>query len=134
MKQIILILLAGVSFAACNDAGKQFKERNAGADSIAINFFKAGGKMDTVTAVKIIRDKLSIDELTGMIAASTTSINSKCTFNGSIHFFKNDRVVQDVFFSNDESCRQFVFRLNGHDEATALDEKARDLLMTLKNR
>ena len=134
MKQFVLILLATAVFAACTDAGKQFKERNAGADSIAINFFKTGGNMDTVTAVKIIRNKTSIDELTAMIGASATSINDTCSFDGSIHFFKNDRVIQDVFFNSSESCRQFSFRLNGKDVATELDDKAKDFLSALKSK
>jgi hypothetical protein len=134
MKQIILILLAAAGFASCNDTGKQFKERNAGADSIAINFFKTGGNMDTVTAVKIIRNKTTIDELTAIIGASATSINDKCGFEGSIHFFKNDRVIQDVFFSSSESCRQFLFRLNGRDAATELDDTAREFLSALKSK
>ena len=135
MKQIIFILLLSVFFSACNDTAKQFKEKNAVADSIAINFFKAGGKMDTVTAVKIIRDKKTIDEIAGMIAASSASIKDKCTFDGSIHFFKSDRVIQDVFFnSSSKECRQFQFRLNGHHVATELDDNARDYLSVLKNK
>jgi len=91
--------------------------------------------MDTVTAVKIIRDKKTIDEIAGMIAASSASIKDKCTFDGSIHFFKSDRVIQDVFFnSSSKECRQFQFRLNDQHAAAELDDNARDYLSVLKNK
>ncbi len=134
MKYIILVLLVSIISSACTDPAKQFIDKYAGADSIVINFFKANGQMDTVTAVKIIRDKKSIEEITAMIAAGPASVNNKCIHQGSIHFFKNDRVVQDVFFSSsNEACRQFLFRLNGKDAATELDDKAKAYLLRLKS-
>jgi hypothetical protein len=135
MKQTILILLAGIAAAGCTDTARQFRESNTGTDSIAINFFKTGSNMDTVTAVKIIRDKKTVEDIVTLIASGSAAVNDKCQYDGSFHFFKNDKVVQDVFFnSTDEQCRQFLFRLNGKDAATELNDKARDFLTALKNK
>lgn len=133
MKYIIVVLLVSIIYPACTNSAKQFIDKYAGADSIAINFFKTDGQMDTVTAVKIIRDKKTIEEITALIAGGKAAVNNKCTYEGSIHFFKNDRVVQDVFFNgSNKACRQFLFRLNGKDEATELDDKAKAYLLRLR--
>lgn len=129
MKKILIILFIPVTFISCDKTNKELKQRIAGADSVAINYFKGDGTMDTITAVKIIRDKKSIDEITGLITGNSASVKQECGYNGSLHFFKNDKVVQDIFFSGD-SCSQFYFRLNGKDAASALNDKAKDFLLT----
>ncbi len=119
----------------CNNNAAKLQEKIANADSIAVNYFKGDGSMDTVTAVKIIRDKKSTEELVGFIASSSSSAKSNCGYDGSIHFFKNDRVVQDVFFNSSKAeCRQFYFVLNGRAAATALADNAKEFLLSLKNK
>lgn len=91
--------------------------------------------MDTVTAVKIIRDKKTMEEIVTLIASGSAAVQDKCGYDGSIHFFKNDKVVQDVFFNTtDEHCRQFLFRLNGKDAATELNDEAKKFLTILENK
>ena len=135
MKNFPAILLIILFFSACDHTAKQLKEKIAGADSVAINYFKGDGTMDTVVAVKIIKDKKAIEQLTGLIAGSSTAVKDNCGYDGSIHFFKNDAVVQDIFFSsNKEACRQFVFILNGKKEATGLAAEAKEVLAGIKTK
>lgn len=121
--------------SGCDQTTKQLKEKIINADSVAINYFKGDGTMDTVVAVKIIKDKKTIEQLTGLITGSSTAVKDNCGYDGSVHFFKNDAVVQDVFFSsNKEECSQFVFVLNGKKEATGLGTEAKKVLAEIKNK
>jgi hypothetical protein len=133
MKKILPFTILILLIISCNKTGKQLKERIANADSAAINYFKGDGTMDTVVTVKIIRDKQTLNELTGLLTASTVNYASNCGADGSIHFFKKDRVVQDIDFRmNKEDCRQFSFLMNGKTVATALSAEAKKLLETIK--
>ena len=133
MKIIITFTLLCLFFISCNKAGKQLKERIVNADSVAINYFKGDGTMDTVIAVKIIRDIQKLDQLTNLITATGATYTSKCGVDGSIHFFKKSRVVQDIYFSmNKTDCRQFSFLMDGKTVATALSAEAKKLLEVVK--
>lgn len=133
MKSTCLVVLSIILLTGCDNSVKQLGENIAGADSIAINYFR-DGKMDTVTAVKIIRDKKSIEDITALMTESSVPVKDKCGYDGSIHFFKNDQVIQDVFFSSTtEECRMFLFQLKGKDIATQLDDKAKEFLSSQKS-
>ena len=135
MKYFLTIILAGLIISGCNQTTKQLKEKIINADSAAINYFKGDGTMDTVVAVKIIKDKKVIEQLTEFITGSSASVKDNCGYDGSIHFFKNDAVVQDIFFSsNKQECSQFVFVLNRKKEATSLADEAKDVLAGIKNK
>lgn len=134
MKKILTFTILIFIFISCNKTGKQLKERIANADSVAINYFKGDGTMDTVVAVKIIRDKQRLDALTNMLTASSANYTSNCGVDGSIHFFKKNMVVQDIDFRmNKDYCSQFSFLLNGKTAATALSAEAKKLLEAIKN-
>ena len=133
MKIIITFTLLSLLLISCNKAGKQLKERIVNADSVAINYFKGDGTMDTVVVVKIIRDKQTLDQLTNLITAAGETYTSKCGVDGSIHFFKKSRVVLDIYFSmNKTDCRQFSFLMDGKTVATALSAEAKKLLEVVK--
>ncbi len=133
MKKIITFTLLSLFFISCNNAGKQLKERIVNADSVAINYFKGDGTMDTVVAVKIIRDKQTLDQLTNLITASAATYKTNCGVDGSIHFFKKNRVIQDIDFGmNKADCRQFSFLMNGKTLSTALSAEAKKLLEVVK--
>ncbi len=134
MKKYIVIT-AAVLFSSCNHAGKALKEKITGADSVAINFFKGDGSMDTVTAVKIISDKTIMQQLTDAATAQTATAKTGCGYDGSIHFFRNNMVVQDIDFRmNSDDCNQFTFVIGGENMATALSGDAKTLLQQVKNR
>ena len=133
MKKILPFTILILLTISCNKTGKQLKERIANADSAAINYFKGDGTMDTVVSVKIIRDKQTLDELSNVLTASTANFTNNCGVDGSIHFFKKDRVVQDIDFRmNKNECSQFSFFMNGKTVATALSAEAKKLLEAIK--
>lgn len=135
MKSVFFILSLLIVFSGCDDTGEQLRQQIGEADSMAINYFEGDGTMDTVVAVKIIRDKNSVEILTGFIAGSAISQPEKCGYDGSIHFFKNNQVLQDIYFSSTkEDCRHFLFRLNGRDVTTSLSNEAKDFLNKLKDK
>ncbi|MDN3658470.1 hypothetical protein QWZ08_22695 [Ferruginibacter paludis] len=110
------------------------QERIITADSVAINFFKGDGTMDTVVVVKIIRDKKTITSLSNAISASTTKPDLKCGYDGSLHFFKNNMVLQDIDFRmNDATCKYFTFKQAGELKATVLSDEASRLLQDIRS-
>ncbi|MBL0356190.1 MAG: hypothetical protein IPP72_04580 [Chitinophagaceae bacterium] len=131
---IFLILIIALLVAVgCKRLPKEFHESLAGSDSVVINFFRGDGTMDTVVAVKIIRDKAAIENLTAFITAVPASVKNNCGYDGSIHYFKNNMVIQDVDFRmQKDDCTQFTFILEGKKEATSLSINAGAFLTTLK--
>ncbi len=69
MKYLILFSSLLISIVSCKSVNKQIAEEITGADSVAINYFRGDGTIDTVTAVKVISDKASMDALTKFIAS-----------------------------------------------------------------
>jgi len=133
MKKSLVLLSVVIALAACNNSNEKIKERITGSDSVAINYFKGDGSIDTVIAVKIIRDTKTINELATLIAAKKSSGNFKCGYDGSLHFFKMSRVIQDVNFKmNDANCLHFSFPQEGKITATRLSPEAKQLLESLK--
>ncbi len=136
MKYLSFFVAVILIVTSCNNAGKQLKERIVNADSIAINFFKGDGTMDTVVAVKIIKDRKMIDELTGLITEKGHDVAASCGYDGSIHVFKMNRVIQDIDFSlaDKGGCNQFTFSLADKKEATVVTAAAKELLLQLKTK
>jgi hypothetical protein len=117
---------------SCNNTNTAFIEKVKDADSVAINYFKGDGSMDTVVAVKIISDKQQMEQLSGFIAAAGAD-NYKCGYDGSLHYFKKGMVLQDVDFRmNDVQCMHFSFMLNGKLFATTLKAEAKQLLESVR--
>lgn len=134
MKYLITTLVLAGFLTSCNKTGKALKERIINADSAAINFFKGDGSMDTVVAVKIIRDKASLEKLTQLVTAAPAVARANCGSDGSIHYFKSNRVVQDIYFRmNSKDCDHFSFVLDGKTAATAFSAGAAAFLTEVKN-
>lgn len=132
MKRTVAAIFLIIIIYSCRQSVNQFAVKTVNADSIAINYFTGDGKMDTVTSVKIIRDKDKINQLAKMISGYTTGA-FKCGSDGSIHFFKNNAVIQDVYFRmNDVQCMHFSFMLEGKMYNTELNPEGRQLLEGLK--
>ena len=129
MKKGLIFFGVLITLTSCNKPDKKIKERINNADSLAINYFKGDGTMDAVIAVKIVRDKKIIDQLISLISASSTMVNTKCGYDGSLHFFKKGVVVQDIDFRmNDAACMYFTFKQDGKTAATVLSSEAKKLL------
>ena len=122
-----------IFFTACKNPNTKIKERISNSDSIAINYFKGDGTMDTVVSVKIVRDKKMISQLSDLISASSAAVNLTCGYDGSLHFFKRNMVVQDIDFRmNDVNCMFFTFKQEEILVATTLSPEAKLLLKSIR--
>ena len=118
---------------SCNHDQKVIAERLSITDSVAINFFKGDGTMDTVVRVKMIRDKEQIKQLSNFISSSSAPAKA-CGVDGSIHFFRNDLVLQDIDFRmNDADCMHFHLQIDGEWFTTELSKDAKAFLLQLKS-
>ena len=133
MRGIVIIIFVTVLFSSCKQSNKELKERLTVADSAAINYFKGDGTMDTVVLVKMIKDKNTLDQLSNMITEEITKEKINCGFDGSVHFFKTDMVMQDIYFRmNSEDCGQFTYLFKSERGAAKLSADAKKLLLRLK--
>lgn len=109
------------------------KERVANADSVAINYFKGDGTMDSVVKVVILRDAKQVNALATYMESGQAK-DAKCGYDGSIHFFKKGMVLQDVDFRmNDSQCMHFSFVLGDQLYSTKLSPEAKQFLSAAKN-
>ncbi|MBC7888926.1 MAG: hypothetical protein H7Z13_13700 [Ferruginibacter sp.] len=133
MKYLLVILSIVFVLPACNKTNKELKKRIINADSVAINYFKGDGTMDTVVAIKIIRDKQKIEQLATFIAERSAEGDDSCGYDGSLHFFKMNRVVQDVDFRmNAADCMNFYFLQDGKTQTAVLSPEAKELIISLR--
>jgi len=125
MNKFLLFIFFIISLASCNRKDANLKEILINADSIAVNLYKGTGRMDSVGRVLIIRDAATITSWVEMIIESRKAYQPHCGTDGSLHFFRNNRVVMDIYFRRgDVACRQFSYLLHGKWRATKLGEEA----------
>jgi hypothetical protein len=133
MKTSLIIILAAGLFFSCKHSNKELKERLTLTDSAAVNYFKGDGSMDTVVLVKIIKDKNMLNQLNSFITEDIIKEKINCGYDGSLHFFKNNMVVEDIYFRMDnDGCSQFTFSFQGVRSAARLSGEAKKLLLYLK--
>lgn len=133
MKQSLLIFSLVLIILSCNQSNELIKEQINHSDSVAINYFKGDGTMDTVVAVKIIKDPKIINQLADFVAQKNSKMNYSCGFDGSLHFFKMNKVIQDINFGmNKSGCSYFSFTLQGKMQSTELSAPAKELILSLK--
>ena len=119
--------------SSCNQSNDLIKEQIIHSDSVAINYFKGDGTMDSVVLVKIIKNQKIIDQLTDFVSQNNRKMNYSCGVDGSLHFFKMNKVIQDVNFGMNESgCSYFSFTLQGKIQATELSSGAKELIVSLR--
>ena len=129
-----LLLIVACLTTGCSRVHKQLRGRITNCDSVAINYFKGNGTMDTVVLVKIISDKNTLDQLSNLITKNVIKGNPNCGYDGSLHFFKSNEVVQDIYFSmNNDDCTQFYFSFNREKNASELSAEAKKILQGLKH-
>jgi hypothetical protein len=133
MKTIAFFTGLVICLTACHSTNKKLKAITVDADSVAINYFKGDGTVDTVVSVKIIRDRKDVNKLSEFVSGNEKDPNVTCGYDGSLHFFKRDSVVQDIYFRmNDEQCRLFSFLQDGAIHATVLTENSKQFLEQLR--
>jgi hypothetical protein len=127
-----LLFLLLISLIACNSKHHLLAEKIAGCDSVAINFFKGDGQMDTVTKVLIVKDPAVVKKIAGYVCEDKEGMKANCGVGGSLHFFKFDKVIQDVYFTPFNSdCNLFSFKLDGQNETTRLSKEAKNTINQL---
>lgn len=132
MKYFFAVMPAVFLFSCTNPTG--IKEVITSADSVAINYFKGNGSMDTVVNMVMLKDKVQINKLADYIETPATA-NFKCGYDGSLHFFKRDMVVQDIDFRmNDVQCMYFSFLLKGKVFTTVLSPEAKQFLQSVNKK
>ena len=130
---IFQVLMMGLLVTGCIRQNHQLKDQIQNSDSAAINYFKGDGTMDTVAVFKIVKNKDVLNQLTNLVAERVIKGKSNCGVDGSLHFFKNNMVVQDVYFQlNNDDCRQFIFSIDRVQQAGELSLAAKQLLLQLK--
>lgn len=118
---------------ACNHSNEDIKLRIADSDSVVVNYFKGDGTMDTVVTVKTIVDKQKIEQLADLISRKTAGRKSNCGYDGSLHFFKINKVIQDIDFRlNEAPCMYFSFIQRGKIQSTILSGEAKDLINSFR--
>jgi hypothetical protein len=131
MKYLIPFITVVVLFS-CKQSVTKLSAKIIDSDSMAINWFKGDGSMETVIAFKIVKDKKHINQLAKM-AGGYIIENYKCGYDGTLHFFKMDKVIQDIEFRmNDAKCSHFSFMLQGKVYSTELNAEAKALLQSLR--
>ena len=130
-----LFIATLITVLASCDRPTGIKEYVQNADSVAINYFKGDGTMDTVVRVVVVKDKSQINELADMIEGGTSEDTaSNCGYDGSLHFFKNNVVLKDIDFRmGDVQCLHFSFSLNNKAYLTKLSGKAKTFLQMFKH-
>ena len=132
IKYILLLLLLPVLFSCTNPTG--IKDVIAGADSVAINYFKGDGTADTVVNMVMLKDKSQITKLADYVEAGKAE-QYKCGYDGSIHIFKRDVVLQDINFTvNDVQCMHFSFLLNNKLYSTKLSAEALQFIKSVNKK
>lgn len=129
LRYIIITMLAGLFSCTSNN---DVKEWIISSDSVAINYFKGDGSRDSVYQVVILKDKKQIESLAGYMTGSSSE-NYKCSYDGSIQFYKNRTVILDAEFRmNLSGCMHFAFVYNDKLYSTKMSEEAKQFLKSAK--
>ncbi len=128
-----MVVGALIALSSCSKSNTEIRKRIANSDSVAINYFKGDGTMDTVVAIEIIRDKQQLEQLANLVAERSVKANYKCGYDGSLHFFKMNKVIQDIDFRmSGDDCMNFSFLQYGKTVATALSPEAKELINSFR--
>jgi hypothetical protein len=129
MSTFYKFLIPCLLFFSCNNVHEQGRNIIEHSDSVAVNFFTGDGKIDSVTKVAMIKLKEDISLIENEATAATFNADKKCGYDGSLHFFKKNRVVLDIWFKkNDEKCNAFEYTYQGKLVHTKMGNKAIELL------
>lgn len=91
--------------------------------------------MDSVAVVKIVKDKKTIEQLMAFVSGRSTANKNFCGYDGSLHFFKNNMVMQDIDFRmNDDDCMLFSFRFRDEAGCSVMSKEAKELLEQIRAR
>ena len=92
------LLLYGLVFiiSSCNQSNDLIKEQIIHSDSVAINYFKGDGTMDSVVLVKIIKNQKIVNQLSDFVSQKKSIFVKKITMILSVKNLKRKASHQSV--------------------------------------
>jgi hypothetical protein len=124
-----LVLLAGmVVLYSCKSSA--LKERLSVSDSLVVEFYHPN--TDSIKRTVQTTQKHSIDRMIDFVDTKSTE-QYKCGYDGNIIFFAKGRPVLPMLFKfKEDSCRHFVFELDGKLMSSRMKNEAKDFLESLE--
>ena len=124
----ILLLLLGVSFLySCDQSA--ISSQLSGSDSLVIHFNEPGSNM--ISKSVTTSESNAIRRLSQFVDKKESE-KYNCGYDGNMIFYVKGKEKADISFQyNIDSCRHFIFSMNGELHATKMNEEAADLLRSL---
>lgn len=125
---LMLFALPGALLAGCGK-GSATSQALAGCDSVVITFNIPNG--DSVVNRVSTTEKNAIKKLAAYLEGKELK-QQDCGFDGNLTFFKSGEAILPVVFQyNTDSCRRFLFSLEGKTISTKMSNDAADFLKSL---
>jgi hypothetical protein len=124
----ILVFLSSLLLVACNQSA--ISKKLSDSDSLVINFNVSG--TDAISKTVSATEKSAIRKLIGFMNGKPTG-EFKCGYDGNMLFYSNGKELLPVVFKyKEDSCRHFLFELDGKVMSTSMNNEAADFLESLK--
>lgn len=126
MRGFLFLVLSIVLFSCKQSAiGKQL----SGADSLVINFNDPQTNMIKKTVATA--ESNAINRLSEFVDAKKSELY-KCGYDGNMIFYAKGEKKMDISFKYTiDSCRHFIFDMNGELKTTMMSNEAADFLKSL---
>lgn len=116
-----------ILFCSCNHSA--ISKQLSGADSLVINFNDP--QTNTIKKTVATAEKNAINRLSEFADGKTAELY-KCGYDGNMIFFAKGEKKMDISFQYSiDSCRHFIFEMNGELKATKMSNEAVDFLKSL---
>jgi predicted glycosyl hydrolase (DUF1957 family) len=126
MRYILFAVFCFCLFS-CNPSA--IKKQLSGTDSLVINFNDP--QTNTIKKTVATAESNAISRLSEFVDAKDAEL-FKCGYDGNMIFFSNGTKKMDVSFQySNDSCRHFIFDMNGELKATKMSNEAADFLKSL---
>lgn len=128
MKIIIVSIIATI-LLSCGGSSSSISKQLSASDSLVINFTapQSGSISKSVTTT----EAKAIHKLARFVDGKKAE-EFKCGYNGSLLFFSNGKLLNDVSFNYSETgCQHFLLSVDGKLEITEMSNEAVDFLKSL---
>jgi len=128
MRKLVFLSLMPFVLIACSKSSAVSKKLS-GADSLVITFNVPNG--DSVINRVATTDAKAIKKLSGYLGGKELK-EQNCGFDGNMTFFKSGEALLPVVFQyNVDSCRRFIFSLEGKTIYSKMSNEVVDFLKSL---
>jgi len=122
-----IIVLFVLLFASCNQSA--IKKQLSGADSIVIHFNDP--QTNTIKKTVATAENNAINRLSEFVDAKDSELY-KCGYDGNMIFYAKGEKKMDISFQyTNDSCRHFIFDMNGELKASKMSNEAADFFKSL---